>query len=62
MTHDYRPPRARLHPNGMWERHYACEWMGTPPDIAACQRLHSVMTTPPEYQRREWTRARYAKL
>jgi len=59
-------PRTGLPLDAMWERHYAFEWMGAPPDIAAQQRLQRVMETPPEYQRRGWvefdrTRSRYAK-
>ena len=56
-----------MHPNAMWDRHYACEWMGVPPDIAAQQRLYAAMNnlppwdSGPTYQTR-WGPRRYAKV
>jgi hypothetical protein len=55
----------------MWDRHYAFEWMGVPPDVAAygyfTRGIRQVMTAPPEYPRRDWPRrdwprARYSKV
>lgn len=63
-------PRNGLPLDAMWDRHYAFEWMGVPPDVAATSHftrgIRQAMTTPPEYQRRAWvefssTRSRYSK-
>lgn len=65
-SHGWNPRtcnRCNVAPVG--ERFYRTEWMGTPPDIAAQQRLQHVMETPPEYQRRSWAdvkAGRYSKL
>lgn len=56
-------PRTGLPLDAMWERHYAFEWMGTPPDIAAQQRLPLPGSMPwdgnyqaPPVGRRAWSK------
>lgn len=57
--------RCSCHTAPVGERFYRTEWMGVPPDVAAYEHftrgIRQVMTTPPEYQRREWEHSRHQR-